>query len=119
MKKFIYISFISLIPLFVSCEEELEGIVKVQNKVHNVKLEQIMWNGRQLTYSLLPGETSDDVIFTDYKEFFPKTDVLEFYMTANDKRVFLKTRESYTLNAGGELTIVISDDTEVVNPMTE
>lgn len=119
MKKFTFILFISIIPFFVSCEEEVEGIVKVQNKVHNVKLEQIMWNGRQLTYSLLPGETSAEVFFTDYNEFFPKTDIVEFYMAANGKRVFLKTRQSYTLNAGGELTIVISDDTEVVNPMTE
>ncbi|MEA2043068.1 MAG: hypothetical protein U9N85_11025 [Bacteroidota bacterium] len=119
MRKLIFFLIIFTIPFFVSCEKEVEGVVKVQNKVHNVRLEQIRWNDRQISYSLLPGETSDQVIFTDYKEFFPKTEVLEFYMTANNKRVYLKTRESYTLNAGGELNIIISDDTEVLNPITE
>jgi hypothetical protein len=111
----------SLIILFVislwitSCMDS--GEMKVQNKVHNTKLENISFGDVSVYYSLLPGETSTEVKVTDKKESFPKINQLEFYMVSNGNRVYLKTKKAYQLEAGGKLLITISDSTEVINPL--
>jgi hypothetical protein len=93
------------------------GEIKVQNKVHNTKLENISFGDFSVYSSLLPGETSTEVKVTDKKESFPKINQLEFYMVSNGNRVYLKTKNSYQLEAGGALLITISDSTEVINPL--
>jgi hypothetical protein len=93
------------------------GEIKVQNKVHNTKLENISFGDVSVYSTLLPGETSSEVKVTDKKESFPKINQLEFYMVSNGNRVYLKTKKNYQLDAGGTLLITISDSTEVINPL--
>lgn len=103
--------------LLTSCMEE--GKIKVQNKVHNTKLENISFGDVSVYYSLLPGETSTEVTVSDYKESFPKINQLEFYMVSNGNKVYLKTKNKYILDYGETLLITISDTTEVINPLIE
>lgn len=103
--------------VFSSCMEE--GKVQVQNKVHNVTLESINYGDIPISYSLLPGEKSEEVTVSDYRESFPMTHKLDFYMVGSGNRVYLKTKESYELNYDETLLIVITDSTEVENPMIE
>ena len=93
------------------------GEIKVQNKVHNTKLENISFGDVSVYSSLLPGETSTEVKVTDKKDSFPKIHQLEFYMVSNGNRVYLKTKKNYQLEAGTTLLITISDSTEVINPL--
>jgi hypothetical protein len=100
------------ISLF-SCVEYDKGHIKVQNNVHNVKLESINWGDYSITYSLITGEESNEVTITDEQGTFPKTNCLSFYMVSSGKRVFLKTKSKYQLNADQSITINIADTTEV------
>jgi len=95
------------------------GEIKIQNKVHNSKLENISFGEVSVYSSLLPGETSTGVKVADEKELFPKINQLEFYMVSNGNRVYLKTKGSYQLNSGETLLITISDSTEVINPLMQ
>jgi hypothetical protein len=95
------------------------GTIKVQNKVHNAKLENISFGDVSLYSSLLPGETSSKKVITDKKESFPKINQLEFYMAGSGNRVYLKTKTKYKLDAGESLLIVISDSTAVINPLNQ
>ena len=112
MKKIIFL--FAIVGIY-SCGYD-KGNIKVQNNVHNVKLESISWGDYSITYSLITGEESNEVTIEDKKGTFPKMNDLNFYMVSGDKRVFLKTKEKYILNADQNLTIVISDSTEVLNP---
>jgi len=104
--------------LLISCKDET-GKIKVQNKVHNSKLDNISFGNVSVYYSLLPGETSAEVTITDKKESFPKINQLEFYMESNGNKVYLKTKNKYKLDSGVTLLITISDTTEVINPLLE
>ena len=95
------------------------GEIKVQNKVHNTKLENISFGEVSVYSSLLPGETSTKIKVTDKKELFPIINQLEFYMVSNGNRVYLKTKNHYQLNSGETLLITISDSTKVINPLIE
>jgi len=108
---------VGLMLVLVSCIEE--GRVKVQNNVHNVMLEDISWGDISVYYSLMPGETSDEVLIEDHKEGFPKFGQVEFIMVRGDKQVYLKTKKRYSLDYGETLEIVITDTTEVINPMMQ
>jgi hypothetical protein len=103
--------------LLTSCMEE--GKLRVENKIHNVKIENISFGNISVYSSLLPGESSDDVVVSDYREKFPKVNQLEFYMVSNGNRVYLKTKSKYRLDYGETLKIIISDTTEVINPLLE
>ncbi len=95
-----------------------EADVQVQNKVHNAKLENITFANYHIASDLLPGETSETFTITEVdKDKFPKVSQVEFYMTSNGKRVYLKTKASYKLNEDETLLIVIADSTEVINPL--
>jgi hypothetical protein len=104
--------------LIASCEDE-KGIIIIQNKVHNTKLDEIRFEDTFIRSSLLSGETTNEVTITDKKESFPKNNQLQFYMENNGKRVYLKTKDSYQLDAGKTLLIIIYDSTKVINPLLE
>jgi hypothetical protein len=109
------ILFILCVVLLTSCYEE--GKVIVENKVSNVRLESVNWADYSITYSLLPGEKSEKVVIREYRDAFPITGQLEFYMVGNGNQVYLKTKESYILDYNELLQITISDSTQVINPM--
>jgi len=113
MKKSILI-IVSCFLLF-SCTES--GKIKVCNKVHNVKLENISFGKNSIYHSLLPGETSDEVFIFDDRDKFQKINPLEFYMVANGNRVYLKTKAIYSLDYDQTLLITVYDTTEVINPL--
>ncbi len=104
--------------LCVSCKPD-KAHLKVTNHVHNVKLENISYCGFSLGYSLLPGESTKAVLFSDdYDDVsFPMTGSISFYMVRGDKRVLLNTKEHYQLKANQNLEVEITDETEVVNLM--
>ena len=117
MKKAPIVILLLLIAIFfASCRQE-KGKVQIQNKVHNVKLESINWGNYSLASSLLPGATSSVKEIIDDKEAFPKSYKVEFVMVGDGNRVLLKTKEYYELDYDNTLKIVITDSTEVVNPL--
>lgn len=107
--------FILISVIICSCEDD-RGIIKVQNNVHNAKLQSVSWGDYSIAYSLLTGEESDEVRIEDKKGSFPKINDLSFYMVSSGKKVYLKTKYKYKLDADQNLTIVISDTTSVLNP---
>ena len=113
------ISLFTFALLFSSCYDEAH--IKVTNKVHNVTLENVSYASNSLTHRLYPGESSSKVRLSDDDDrvSFPMSAQIEFYMVKGDKRVFLKTKESYILKKNQTLEVTITDETEVVNPMTE
>jgi len=103
--------------LLTSCMEK--GKIKVENRVHNTKLESISFGDVSVYSSLLPGETSNEVAVIDKKNAFPIKNQLEFYMVSNGNKVYLKTKYSYSLDYDETLLITISDTTEVINPLIQ
>lgn len=104
-----------LLVAIYSCENDT-GKIKVQNNVHNVKLESVSWGDYSIAYSLLTGEKSDEITIEDKKGTFPKINDVSFYMVNSGKRVYLKTKSKFQLDADQNLTIVITDTTAVFNP---
>jgi len=104
----------ALTLLFTACTQEAS--IKVQNLVHNVSLQDINYGDYGLTYTLYPGETSDERFIYDDEENWPKAEQLEFYMLRDGNMVYLHTKQYYTLNAEDEMLIIISDTTEVISP---
>ena len=101
---------------FTSCENE--SVIKITNNVHNVKLDKISFADIAVGSNLLPGESAEKTISEYYTEIsFPLSSQVEFYLVSADKRIFLKTKETFTLRADDKLTIIIDDNTEVISPM--
>jgi hypothetical protein len=105
-----------LIVLVWSCQEYDKGKIKVQNNVHNVKLESINWGDYSIYSSLITGQTSPEITIEDKKGTFPKIYELSFYMVSGTKKVYLQTKQKFQLDADNTITIVISDTTGVTNP---
>lgn len=108
---------IFIVILLTSCLEK--GKIQIENRIHNVKLMNIKWNGEMISYELYPGESSEIIEIVDKRNKFPKTSPVEFTMTYGDKRVFLRTREKYTLDYDQKLVIILHDTTKVYNPTLE
>jgi hypothetical protein len=105
----------ALCLFLISCTETAG--IKVLNKVHNSRLENISFGNVSIYSSLLPGETSAEVTVRDLKKSFPAIKQLEFYMENNGNKVYLKTKKYYKLDYGVTLLITVSDTTEVINPL--
>jgi hypothetical protein len=100
-----------------SCTEEAK--IQVTNQVHNVQLNKISFSGEYIGTNLYSGETTEATIKEGSGNdiSFPVKAPLEFYMVKGDKTVYLKTKEYFHLDKDETLKIVISDDTELINPM--
>ncbi|MDR2126382.1 MAG: hypothetical protein LBP63_06105 [Prevotellaceae bacterium] len=104
--------------LFTSCDKT--ATIQVTNNVHNVRLDNINFDKFGIGSHIITGESTQQVeISTQDNVSFPLSAQLQFYMVKGDTRVFLKTKEIYTLNEDAKLIIVINDDTEVVNISTD
>lgn len=110
-----YIMILLLLAAFCSCEYD-EGRIKIQNNIHNVKLENINFGDYPIANSLLTGEICEEEKIVDKKGTFPKINEVSFYMVNNGKRVCLKTKSKFKLDADQLLTIVVTDSTVVINP---
>ncbi|MDR0691699.1 MAG: hypothetical protein LBF69_01530 [Prevotellaceae bacterium] len=116
--RFIFCVILLFTLLLTSCEKE--ATIKVTNNVHNVQLDNISFDKFGIGSYILPGETTPELTISTADDVsFPLSAPLQFYMVKGDRRVFLKTKEIYTLNVDDKLVVVISDDTEVVNMLNE
>ena len=112
MKKIIFLLLASF--LLFSCKKK--ATLKVQNKVSSVTISSIRWGDNSLSGSILPGESTAIRTFRGVDIHFPESHKLTFRMSTNNQEVYLETVEEYTLNEGEDKTIIISNDTQVVNP---
>ena len=106
--------------LFTSCNEDT-AYLEIVNKVSNVKLENMVFDDYLLSHrSILPGESTGKIELSEHYGgiSFPKTGQIQFYMVSGENKVFLKTKESFTLNKDKHLIIEITNETEVINPIT-
>lgn len=118
MKHIYTIAAILSIVLLVSCKPD-EATISVTNNIKNVRLESVSFGDEiSVTSNLLPGETGSRTI-DEYMSTvdFPMTKQIRFYMVKGDNRVLLYTKGTYKVDKDDELKIVLTDDTEVVNPM--
>jgi len=118
MKTHIIITLFISFLFFTSCEEEAH--MEVTNKVHNVTLENVAFGDFPLGYKILPGESTGRILLSDnYSGIsFPMTAQIKFYMVRGGNKVYLRTKESFTLKDGSNLKVEITDDTEVENMLT-
>lgn len=101
--------------LLQSCEKE--GKIRIQNKISKVTITDVKWGKHYITYRLLPGETSGEVVIGDYdKEKLPSQYKVSFRMTANNKSIYLETEDMYRLDEDDNILIVLTDETKVKNP---
>lgn len=100
--------------IFQSCYEP--GEIQVQNNISQVKINDVKWGDVYIATELLPGEKSPKLRIQKYEEKLPGSHKISFKMTANDKSVYLETEEEYLLEEDDDLLIVLTDETEVVNP---
>ena len=114
MKKNI-LPFLVLVLSFSSCYDKAK--ITIQNKVHNATLEQVSWDNHSVAGSLLPGEGNTITVYEESNYRFPKTSVVKFYLKREGNQVYLETKYSFTLDADDNILIVISDTTQVVNPL--
>jgi len=114
--KIIFLFFLSV--LLSGCYNEAK--VRVTNNVHNVRLDNISFSNIRIGSNLYPGATTETTISDAYKDIsFPLSSQLEFYMVKGEQRVYLRTKKYYSVDKDETLTIVIADDTELINPMKE
>ncbi|MDL2223474.1 hypothetical protein LJB98_05185 [Bacteroidales bacterium OttesenSCG-928-M11] len=117
MKQKIYLFILFFALCLVSCKDK-EAVIEVKNSVDNVLLENISINGYGISSRLLPGETGKRVFYEESDDIsFPINGHIEFYMISGDSRVYLKTKEVYTLDLEEKLFIDITNKTEVENPL--
>lgn len=118
MKTILKATIILLSFVMISCHDE--ATVTVVNEVSNVQLSNISFGDYAVYNNLLPGESGSVVISEEWSNVsFPLTESVSFYMVKGGDRVYLRTKESYRLDKDDELTISITDDTEVVNLLTD
>lgn len=103
---------ICMIVLLQSCEKEAK--IRVQNNISKVQITEIYWGNTYITSSLLPGQTSGEKTLTEDK--IPATHSISFKMTANNKTVYLETKETFRIDEDDDILIVLDDKTEVYNP---
>lgn len=114
--KSLFLLFVSV--LLLGCSNEAK--ISVTNNVHNVRLDNISFSNARIGSNLYPGETTEATISDKYKDIsFPLSSPLEFYMVKGEQRVYLRTKKYYSVDKDETLTIVITDDTELINPMGE
>lgn len=114
MKNLSIIVIIALSISLFSCQKK--GEIQISNNVHNVKLETVSFNDDVIAYDLYTGASSDVREYNDFKNTFPRTSTVEFYMVSGGNRVFLITKDEFSVEIDKKTIVVIDDQTEVVNP---
>ena len=102
---------------FASCQEEAK--IQVINEIHNVAMTDISWGNYSVYSRLMPGQASEKETIIDDAKNFPKRHRLKFYLSADGNTVFLETKEYFELDKGDFIRIIVTDITEVVNPLVD
>ena len=105
---------LSSIMLLISCYKP--GKIRVQNNISQVKITEVNWRENNLSWELLPGETSDIIEISKSSENLPVDYNVSFKMEAIGKTVYLETSETFLLNEDEEILINLNDSTEIFNP---
>jgi hypothetical protein len=114
MKRIYIILLIGLVAMMQSCYKP--GKLQVENHLSQVKIQDVKWGDTYIAAELLPGESSSEVTIDQYDEKLPASNKVSFVMTANNKSIYLETKEEFPLEEDGMLVITIGDDTEVESP---
>ena len=106
------VAFFALLTL-ASCDSD-EVSLTVTNRLANVELLDVIWEGRYIAGELLPGQQGsfDDVCYKSNDDW-PDQGPIEFKMTLNGKIVFVKTKEIISLDCGDQLEFEVNDSTEI------
>jgi hypothetical protein len=91
------------------------GDIRVRNSISNVEITSVKWGDHTLSYSLLPGQTSQEQTIRKSDEKLPATHRVTFIMRANGKMVYLETEEEFSLDQDEDLLIILDDETQVYN----
>lgn len=92
------------------------SVIRVENDITGVEIQDVRWGDYYLAGSLLPGQTSGDIEILHSEAELPLNQQVTFVMRANNRVIFLETVGSYSLDKDDDVTIVLGDDTEVRNP---
>ena len=109
------ISILSVIGLWL-CTSCKEAKLQVQNNVSNARIQEVYWGDFSVAAELLPGETSEELTISKSDEDLPSSHRLKFVMYANQRKIYLETKEEYYLNTDDHLLIKVNDGTPVSNP---
>jgi FtsP/CotA-like multicopper oxidase with cupredoxin domain len=113
MKKILLLAI--TVCLLASCKERTADLT-VGNMLDNVVLERISIGDYAVEYGqILPGMNAHERFKSYNDSLFPIIGQISFYMVSGDNRVFLQTKEIFTLDEGMSLVVNIDSDTEVVN----
>jgi hypothetical protein len=113
MKKSIIVPLLFILLISVSCVKESH--ITLNNKIGLVKIENVSFDNIKLTDELITGETQITTI-NEGETKFPKRSQVSFYMIKGASKVYLKTKQNYTLDYSKTLIITLNDTTEVYNP---
>lgn len=107
----------------VGCTED-PGEITVQNLIHGAVIKDVRWGDLFLAGELLPGEKSakqrvHDANEASYGVDLPAAYPIKFYMEVQGDRLYLQTRELYSLDTQIKTDVILSDTTQVYNPVLE
>lgn len=108
----------SLLLLFTlaglaSCKE---SSIQIQNNISQVSISDVYWGDFHLADQLYPGQSSDELILQCAHHDFPFDEPIRFIMSSGNKSIYLETKAKYYLDCDDALQIILTDDTEIINP---
>jgi len=114
MKQLSLLFLVCLAVFSFSCENTEIGLT-VTNRLPNVELRDVAWEGRYIAGGLLPGESGafEATCYSGKSEEYPKEGPIEFRMALNGKIVFVKTKENIKLDCDQQLEFEVNDSTEI------
>jgi hypothetical protein len=103
-----------LTVLLASCDDEQLSLA-VTNRLPNVELQDVVWEGHYLAGGLLPGETGifEATCYNGKSGAFPKEGPITFRIALNGKVVFATTKETIKLDCGQNFEFEVNDSTEI------
>ena len=111
---------LSLLPLacltvFSTSCEDTDLSLTVTNRLPNVELRDVVWEGRYIAGGLLPGQSGafEATCYEGKSDEYPKEGPIEFRMALNGKVVFVKTKEIIKLDCDQQLEFEVNDSTEI------
>lgn len=114
MKQLSLLFLVCLAVFSFGCENTEIGLTVI-NRLPNVELRDVVWEGRYIAGGLLPGESGafEATCYNGSSEEYPKEGPIEFRMALNGKIVFVKTKENIKLDCDQQLEFEVNDSTEI------
>jgi hypothetical protein len=106
---------LACLAVFSTGCENTKLSLTVSNRLPNVELLDVIWEGRYIAGGLLPGQIGsfEATCVAGKSEDFPKEGPIEFKMALNGKVVFVKTKEIIKLDCDQQLEFEVNDSTEI------